>query len=184
VKFVNGTVGISIPPFTLDITDSLRSDENELIVSVSDPTDKGLQQRGKQTLRPQGIWYTSVSGIWQTVWLEGVPAISIESLRLTPDLDARLLNVDVVIRGTVRTESVCIEAEASLNGNFVSSVTGDVNASLRLSIPDPKAWSPADPTLYDLRVRLIQEDRYWMKLAVILRCVNSGAARDGSCDLH
>jgi len=59
-------------PFTFDITESLAAGENELVVSVWDPTDAGLQQRGKQVLRPKGIWYTAVSGIWQTVWLEAV----------------------------------------------------------------------------------------------------------------
>ena len=144
-------------PFTLDITDSLQLDENELIVSVCDPTDTGMQQRGKQTLHPKGIWYTSVSGIWQTVWLEGVPGISIKSLKLTPHLDLQELTVEVVIRGAMQAKSVRLEAEASLNGDFITSVTGDVNAALKLSIRDPKPWSPTNPTLYDLRVRLTQE---------------------------
>ncbi len=62
-------------PFTFDITDALKDEENELTVSVWDPTDTGLQQRGKQVLNPRGIWYTPISGIWQTVWLEMVPEI-------------------------------------------------------------------------------------------------------------
>ena len=75
-------------PFTFDITDLLHDGENELVVAVWDPSDKGGQECGKQSLKPKSIWYTAVSGIWQTVWLEVVPEISIESLRLTPDLDA------------------------------------------------------------------------------------------------
>ena len=67
-------------PFTFDITDADVPGENELIVAVVDPTDARLQQRGKQVLRPKSIWYTAVSGIWQTVWLEVVPATSIDSL--------------------------------------------------------------------------------------------------------
>ena len=82
-------------PFTFDITSALIEGENELVVSVLDPTDTGLQQRGKQVLHPQAIWYTAISGIWQTVWLEVVPAVSIASLRLTPDLDAQTLTVEV-----------------------------------------------------------------------------------------
>ncbi len=68
-------------PFTFDITDALIKDGNEMIVSVWDPTDRGLQQRGKQVLNPKGIWYTAVSGIWQTVWLEVVPETSIEFIK-------------------------------------------------------------------------------------------------------
>ena len=57
-------------PFTFDITDVLVDGENELVVSVCDPTDMGLQQRGKQVLNPKGIWYRAISGIWQTVWIQ------------------------------------------------------------------------------------------------------------------
>jgi len=78
-------------PFTFDITDALIDGDNELLVSVWDPTDTGLQQRGKQVLNPKGIWYTPISGIWQTVWLEVVPEVSIEVLKLTPDLDDKSL---------------------------------------------------------------------------------------------
>ena len=70
----------------------------------------GLQQRGKQVLNPKGIWYTPISGIWQTVWLEVVPEISIESLKLTPDLDNQSLTVEVKIRGA--ENGVQVEAEA------------------------------------------------------------------------
>ncbi len=57
-------------PFTFDITDALEEGENEIVVAVSDPTDTGNQPRGKQVLKPRGIMYTAVTGIWQTVWLE------------------------------------------------------------------------------------------------------------------
>jgi beta-galactosidase/beta-glucuronidase len=144
-------------PFSLDITSVLNLGENELTVSVWDPTDTGMQQRGKQTLHPRGIWYTPVSGIWQTVWLEGVPAISIGSLRLTPDLSQQMLTVDVVVRGMVDAESICVEAKASSNGEIISSGRGDANQPLNIMIPNPKTWSPSDPHLYDLRVQLTRE---------------------------
>ena len=86
-------------PFTFDITAALQEGENELAVAVWDPTDTGMQQRGKQVLKPKGIWYTAVSGIWQTVWLEVVPEISIEGLKLTPNLDDDALTVEVRLRG-------------------------------------------------------------------------------------
>src|SRR5436305_1910829 len=99
--FVNGkSVGThegGYDPFTFDITDALKpqSPSQELVVAVWDPTDTGLQPRGKQVLNPNGIWYTAVSGIWQTVWPEPVPAAYIHNIVMTPDLDGRRLRLHV-----------------------------------------------------------------------------------------
>lgn len=82
-------------PFTIDITELLRVGENSLTVKVLDPTDHGYQARGKQKLKPEGIWYTPITGIWQTVWLEQVPITYIRHLDLVPDLDSSSLLVAV-----------------------------------------------------------------------------------------
>jgi len=82
--------------FSFDITDTIRSGMNELVVSVWDPTDAGTQPRGKQVQRPNGIWYTPVSGIWQTVWLEPVSAAHINGLKITPDVDRGAILVEPV----------------------------------------------------------------------------------------
>ncbi len=153
-KHVGGHHGGYLP-FTFDITNALIDGENELIVSVWDPTDTGLLQRGKQVLNPKGIWYTSVSGIWQTVWLEVVPEVSIESLKLTPDLDSQSLTVEVKVRGEGNGLSVL--AEISSSGEKISSVSGQVTGRLRCAIPHPRAWTPDDPYLYDLKVQLIRD---------------------------
>jgi beta-galactosidase/beta-glucuronidase len=142
-------------PFTFDITDSLVDGENELIVSVWDPTDTSLQQRGKQVLNPKGIWYTPVSGIWQTVWLEVVPEVSIESLKLTPDLDSESLSVEVKVRGEVNDLSVV--AEISSSGEKIVSVGNQADGPIRCAVPHPRAWTPDDPYLYDLKVQLIRD---------------------------
>ena len=142
-------------PFTFDITDSLVDDENALVISVWDPTDTGYQQRGKQVLNPNGIWYTPVSGIWQTVWLEVVPETSIESLKLTPDLDGEALTVEVNLRGDA--EHLRVEAAVFSGGASVSIGNGQAQSPVRCAVPDPRAWSPADPYLYDLRIRLIDK---------------------------
>ena len=76
-------------PFTFDITDALNADHNRLWVAVQDPTGTGHQARGKQTLKPGGMFYPAQSGIWQTVWLERVPDNYIQTLTVTPDYDAR-----------------------------------------------------------------------------------------------
>lgn len=83
-------------PFSFDITPALQNGENELVVKVWDPTDKGPQPRGKQVGKPGGIWYTPVSGIWQTVWLEPVPIQSIVNIKTTPDIDMNKLMVEIM----------------------------------------------------------------------------------------
>ena len=142
-------------PFSFDITAEIIDGDNELVVSVWDPTDTGLQQRGKQVLSPKRIWYTAVSGIWQTVWMELVPEISIVSLKLIPDLDSETLSVEVTVRG--ETGDFSVEAESTQNGEKITSVSGQAEGTVRLAIPNPRVWSPTDPYLYDLRVRLIRD---------------------------
>jgi beta-galactosidase/beta-glucuronidase len=144
-------------PFTFDITDALVAGENELLISVLDSTETGLQQRGKQVLKPQGIWYTAISGVWQTVWLEIVPEISITSLKLTPDLDAETLTVEVKLRGA--GEGVSAMAETTHGGEKIISVREQAEGTIRLAIPNPRVWSPSDPYLYDLRVKLIRDNQ-------------------------
>ncbi|MFZ5880839.1 MAG: glycoside hydrolase family 2 protein [Chloroflexota bacterium] len=142
-------------PFTFDITDALSGGDNELTVSVWDPSDTGLQQRGKQVLQPKGIWYTPISGIWQTVWLELVPEVSIESLKLTPDLDGGSLTVEVQLRGA--GGGLRVEAEAFSGGEKISSGGGQAPGPIQVAVPNPIAWNPSNPYLYDLRVRLIRD---------------------------
>jgi hypothetical protein len=142
-------------PFTFDITDGLIDSENELVVSVWDPTDTGLHQRGKQTLNPKGIWYTAISGIWQTVWLEVVPEISIASLKFTPNLDTETLTVEVKLRGMAGFQSLSVMAETSQGGEKIFLSNQQAEGAIRLALSNPRVWCPADPYLYDLRVQLM-----------------------------
>ncbi len=141
--------------FTFDITDALKpgSAQQELVVAVWDPTDTGLQPRGKQVLEPSGIWYTAVSGIWQTVWLEPVPAVHIRELSMVPVIDARQLRLTV-------DSSTAAEftATARLKGVTVGSVSGKTGSEVRLPIRMLEPWTPDSPTLYDLDVRLRSGD--------------------------
>jgi hypothetical protein len=139
-------------PFSLDITDAVRPGTNEIIVKVIDPTDDAAQPRGKQVREPHGIWYTPVSGIWQTVWLEPVPSVSIDSLKITPDLDRSRVVVEVHQRGGDTPSDARIDG---LDGDrVVASATGKVGTSIALEIKNPRCWSPDDPFLYDLKVTL------------------------------
>ena len=145
--------------FTFDVTDALAwGQDNELIVSVADPTRHRPQPRGKQQLRPEGIWYTPVSGLWQTVWLEPVPDRSIERLRIHPNVDAGSVGVEVVVRGEQNDElTATIAVEAS--GQAVATASGPPGENIFVEIPTAKLWSPNDPYLYELRVRLRDGDQ-------------------------
>jgi beta-galactosidase/beta-glucuronidase len=142
-------------PFTFDVTGALKSgaQPQELVVSVLDPTDMGIQPRGKQILNPNGIWYTAVSGIWQTVWLEPVPAASIRDLTMTPAFDEKQLRLTV---GSAAEGD--FTAVAKLRGREVGRVTGKTNTETRLPLSELAAWSPGSPTLYDLQVSLKSGD--------------------------
>jgi beta-galactosidase/beta-glucuronidase len=137
--------------FELDITDQLNpTGPQELVVSVWDPTDAGTQPRGKQVAKPNSIWYTSVTGIWQTVWIEPVPQVSIDSLVLVPDLDARVLNVTAKLRG--KADDATIRVVALDGQKQMAQATGGAGEPVRLAVPDAKPWSPDSPQLYDLKI--------------------------------
>ena len=142
-------------PFSFDITDALRAEgPQELVVKAWDPTDKGFQPRGKQVRNPHGIWYTSVTGIWQTVWVEKVPAAAISGLTITPDVDNQCVRVTVAAAGK-GAEQGQVELTALAAGAEVGVARGKPDQPIELKIPQPRLWSPDDPFLYDLKVRLI-----------------------------
>ncbi|HEU4958866.1 MAG TPA: glycoside hydrolase family 2 TIM barrel-domain containing protein [Sphingomonas sp.] len=140
--------------FGFDITEYLKPGRNELVVEVTDPTSKGNQPRGKQIADPSGIWYTAVSGIWQTVWLEPVSALHITDVRATPDIDRGVIDVDVATNaGTDGTAAVRLTA--SDHGKVVAQTIIRANRHATLQIPDAHLWSPEDPYLYDLKAELV-----------------------------
>ena len=144
-------------PFSADITSALKaSGDNELIVKVWDPTDAGSQPRGKQERTPNGIWYTPVTGIWQTVWTETVPATSIARLKTTSDVDAGELSIDTTLNSA---EVVDVEITALDGSNKVATITGKSDATLKLKIANAKTWSPDSPFLYDLLVTLKKDGK-------------------------
>ena len=143
--------------FTFDITDSLKwNGAEEICLCVTDPTE-GDQPRGKQSRKPEGIFYTPTSGIWQTVWLEPVPEICIDHLKSEPDVDSKSLRLWVAVNDF--SEKLRIEAVASVAGKEMARVAGPANSRLFLALLDMHLWSPDDPFLYDLKVTLKDGDK-------------------------
>ncbi len=139
-------------PFSFDLTPALYADgEQEIIVSVWDPSDAGFQARGKQIRNPHGIWYTPVTGIWQTVWLEPVPKTSIHELKITPDVD----NSQIVLEVDTVGDMSGLQIAVSVHGDGFSKTVTTSDNQLAFSIENPRLWSPDDPFLYDLSVQLI-----------------------------
>lgn len=137
-------------PFSFDITDAAVDGKNRVKLKVIDRTG-GAQLRGKQNLRPRGIVYTRVSGIWQTVWLEQVPEIYIKDLKIDTAIDPATINVKTMVVGGARKVRVTV----SFNGRKIAVKKGSVDG-VKVRIPDAKLWSVDDPNLYDLKVELIK----------------------------
>ena len=156
--FVNGKeVGKHVggyAPFFFDITDALKpAGEQTIELTVWDPTTDGYQPIGKQHNNPQGIWYTPVTGIWQTVWLEPVPATSIEKLKMVPNIKNSTLTLETSVKGVQSGDQV------RLTGAYIGTQTSAADRPAILNIPNQKLWTPDNPFLYDLKVELLRAGR-------------------------
>jgi hypothetical protein len=154
--WVNGTqVGThrgGYDSFAFDITDAIKDiPEQEIVVSVWDPTDAGTQPRGKQVRKPHGIWYTAVTGIWQTVWAEPVPEAYIKSLKITPDVDNKSVSITATCS---EPDGYSVQAETKVGWFKKIKNEGNAGQEIILNIKKPKLWSPDSPSLYDLTITL------------------------------
>lgn len=149
--FINGTrVGQHTggnTPFSFDITAALVSGDNELVVRVQDATE-AFQLRGKQVLNARGIWYTQVSGIWQTVWLETVPAHYLQDIKVQTSGSQGSITVK-----PITSEGLTTHVAVNTNGKLVAQASGV--GEVTVAVPDAKLWSPSTPHLYDLDVSLV-----------------------------
>jgi beta-galactosidase/beta-glucuronidase len=140
--------------FSFDITDALAAPgtENEIVISVSDPTDSGTQPRGKQVRKPNGIWYTSTSGIWQTVWLEPVSAAHLTGVEIWPNIDKG----EVVITAKTTAPLGRYTVEAAIPDSSGKRWRGSAPLGQKLVVPikNARLWSPEQPYLYDLEITL------------------------------
>ncbi|WP_274363143.1 glycoside hydrolase family 2 protein [Paenibacillus thermotolerans] len=148
-------------PFAFDITKQLSGDSNTVTVYAQDRLRSGLQPRGKQsgTFHSQGCDYTRTTGIWQTVWLEAVNETYVKSFKVVPDADNASVHLEAAIAGHVA--NTFIEAEAFFDGNSVGirrAALSGPDARMSLDLSETHLWEPGNPSLYDLKLRLIRQD--------------------------
>jgi beta-galactosidase/beta-glucuronidase len=160
--FVNGKeIGIhkgGYDPFTFDITDILHpTGKQELILKVFDPTNTGAQPCGKQVNKPEGIFYTSITGIWQTVWIEPVNKSYIHDIKLTPDIDHS--TISIMPKGNFNDAGFKIKAGIFDGKNLIAGEKTVAGKPLVIKIPGEKLWSPDNPFLYELTLSLIKNGK-------------------------
>ncbi len=137
-------------PFSFDITEHLLPGENEIILSVKDPSDESFNQRGKQSLKPATIFYTATSGIWQTVWLEAVPLCNhIKAYKITADP----YSSEIELTADLEKDSEAI-LEIMLGGSKIIEATFNAGGTNRFRVSEPELWSPSKPVLYSFRLSL------------------------------
>ena len=151
--------------FSFDITPYLKSGDNTLVVRVEDSTDNDFQPRGKQVRTPSGIWYTSVSGIWQSVWIEPVAKAHVADYYAVSDIKAGTMNVSVSTDGLHEGDLVQVRLlDGGVGYSTENGVTGKVvaqgktvpNGSVTLPVNDAKLWSPDSPYLYGLEISVLR----------------------------
>ncbi|MFL5740248.1 MAG: glycoside hydrolase family 2 protein [Flavisolibacter sp.] len=145
-------------PFSFNLTAFLKKNAvQDLLIRVWDPSDEGPQPRGKQVKHPNSIWYTSVTGIWQTAWIEAVPSSYIDQTKQTPDIDAETISVNTVIKNAQTGDAIKISA---FDGQTkLDEQTVHAGEDAKLKIGHPKLWSPDQPFLYDLKISLVRKGK-------------------------
>lgn len=140
-------------PFSFEISSFLNEGlPNELRLAVYDPTNWSMHERGKQTLTPNTAFYTAVSGIWQTVWLEPVNKTRFDSLRMVPDIDKKTLNISFSGVNILNNDKISISVKSK--NKEITSYDGKYQETIELKIPRQKLWSPDSPHLYDITFTL------------------------------
>jgi len=151
-------------PFTFDVTDSLPpGSTHQLTVAVWDPSDAGTQPCGKQHNKPEEIWYTPSTGIWQTVWLEFVPQTYVQDVRLQHDVAKHQVTIETTVAGPTKDCHISATVSFRRDGtksHIVGKGSARPGAPITIDIPpaDVRLWSPDSPFLYDVAV-WIKKDR-------------------------
>ncbi len=141
-------------PFYFNITGYLKKGQQELVVRVWDPTDEGPQPRGKQVKNPNSIWYTAVTGIWQTVWLETVSSSHIEKINAFSDIDKNMIRIQTGVKDIKDGDQLKISI--SDRGNILAEEIIKAGTTAEVQLKDVKRWSPDNPFLYDMIIQLLR----------------------------
>lgn len=166
-------------PFTFDITQALNGKSNSLVVRVWDPTDDSYIPHGKQVRKPRGIFYTSVTGIWQTVWLEPVPESYIASLETTPDLEKAMVTVKPELVGL--TADDLYQVEVTFEGETTASCKALGGQPVEVMMPESfHAWTPDHPFLYDMKVTVFRKGKVLDQVSSYFAMRSFGTKRDDS----
>ena len=153
--------------FAFDVTPYLKSGDNTLTLKVTDATDNNFQPRGKQVMQPNGIWYTAVSGIWQSVWMEPVDKAHVVDWNAVSDLASSSIEVSVCTDGTQEGDIVEISLLEGAVGYDPEGKPGKVlvtgctvpGGKVTLPVAEPRCWSPDDPFLYGLQVKVLRKGK-------------------------
>ena len=166
-------------PFSFDITQALNGKDNTLTVRVWDPTDDSYIPHGKQVNKPRGIFYTAVTGIWQTVWLEPVPDNYIAAVKTTPDLERTTVTVMPEFKGNV--DKVLYQVDVSFEGKQVASAKALGGQPVEVAMPsDFLLWTPDHPHLYDMKVTVLKDGKVVDEVESYFAMRSFGTQRDES----
>jgi len=135
-------------PFSFDITEHIKAEENEIILEVTDLSDAGDEAYGKQKQKRGGIWYTGQSGIWQTVWYEIVPEKYIIDIKITPSLKEDEITLEIN-RNNKNSEKVKIKI---FEGDKLKYDQETENDAASINMNDYTMWTPDNPFLYTVEI--------------------------------
>ena len=167
-------------PFSFDISSFLQKEgQQQMMVKVWDPTDVGYQPRGKQVRDPKGIWYTPVTGIWQTVWMEPVEQVYVSGIKTVPNIDGDNITVHANTVATVPGD--VIEVKVMDKGKVIATGKAAAGQDVLVAVPNAKPWSPDSPFLYDMEVAILRNGQATDKLKSYfgMRKISSKADANG-----
>lgn len=164
-------------PFTFDVTQALKGKQNNMVVRVWDPTNSSYIPHGKQVIKPHGIFYTSVTGIWQTVWLEYVPEDYIQNLVTTPNFDKATVSVDVEFSNPTKDD--LYQVEVTYEGQPVATGKSINGQPVEVNMPeDFLRWTPDHPFLYDMKVKVLRKGKVIDEVGSYFAMRSFGTQRD------
>ncbi len=164
-------------PFTFDITQALKGKQNNMVVRVWDPTNSSYIPHGKQVIKPRGIFYTSVTGIWQTVWLEYVPEDYIQNLVTTPNFDKATVSVEIDFSNLTKDD--LYQVEVTYEGQKVATGKSINGQPVEVNMPEEfLRWTPDHPFLYDMKVKVLRKGKVIDEVDSYFAMRSFGSKRD------